>query len=1002
MPVLFLDDWKKYNAVADITTKNRSFVHMARLLKSMGVKNHMFMLALLDRSLVGVNPHDPNLSPEMIAKVARECYLNPWYFFREVVRAPGESGAPPRMFEANRGNMALFWSFLNGALTLIIQSRQTGKSFSTDCMLVWLLQVRSRNLTINILTKDEKLRKSNVDRLKRIMGALPSYLDQRTKKDANNTELVTVNTYENKVYTHLPSADKKRADNAARGMTSAVAVVDEPPYQVNIQISLPVALSSGGAARELAALNGDPHGTILTTTAGKKDTPEGKFIYDLMNNTMASWTESFFDSENRAVLEDAVRKTCRVEREYRIAIVMDHRQLGKTDEWLLKRISDSVSSGEGADRDYFNRWTSGTATNPLSVATLAKINESIREPKFVEHTKIGNYQVRWHINEEEIKTRMAMNHHLVVFDTSEAAGGDAISMRVTDLYTGELMAAATINDTNIITFAEWTSTWVTKYTNTTLLIERRSTGGAVLDLLMRILPSMGIDPYKRIWNRIVNEPAENRERYEEACWALWRRSDEEHYVRNKSYFGFATSAAGLTSRKNLYSSVLQSAARQVGHLVGDKETVTQISSLIQKNGRVDHPPGQHDDMCFVGSTLVRTINGNKPIKQIRLGDLVLTRQGYKPVIRLFKSEKEVITQHGLTGTPNHPFITPSGEIEFKDVKPETEVYVWNEKQSCIEVKRITDTLNRTDLNIENTSTDTTNGTNRLLRYTGKFTKTTSDLFHQAITSIIKTTTISTTVPKILNACRSLNISKDIAKNISKPLEIYPLKNVSAEEKTWLDGTGKIKSLPPDYHAKMVANHEVSSTGERTIQNLPENTQGEPFKSESRKELVYNFMVADCHEYFVNDILVHNCIGWLLTHWFITKAQNLSFYGIDATALLRDVREVSELTPEQKLRDQQQRRLRQRVEELTELIKTTPEDVLQMRYEHELRLHYSRMEFMENDRISVDEVIKAAREERSRRRYSNPSQGNPVQARNSFHNKMRDFQIRATSMSGFGR
>jgi F0F1-type ATP synthase assembly protein I len=201
---------------------------------------------------------------------------------------------------------------------------------------------------------------------------------------------------------------------------------------------------------------------------------------------------------------------------------------------------------------------------------------------------------------------------------------------------------------------------------------------------------------------------------------------------------------------------------------------------------------------------------------------------------------------------------------------------------------------------------------------------------------------------------------------------------------------------------MVANHEVSSTGERTIQNLPENTQGEPFKSESRKELVYNFMVADCHEYFVNDILVHNCIGWLLTHWFITKAQNLSFYGIDATALLRDVREVSELTPEQKLRDQQQRRLRQRVEELTELIKTTPEDVLQMRYEHELRLHYSRMEFMENDRISVDEVIKAAREERSRRRYSNPSQGNPVQARNSFHNKMRDFQIRATSMSGFGR
>lgn len=740
MPVLFLDDWKKYNAVADINTKNRTFVHMARLLKGMGVKNHMFMLALLDRDLVGVDPHDPNLSPEMIAKVARESYLNPWYFFREVIKAPGESGVAARPFEANRGNIALFWSFLNGALTLIIQSRQTGKSFSTDCMLTWLLEVRSRNLTVNILTKDEKLRKSNIDRLKRIMGALPKYMDQRTKKDANNTELVTVNAYENKVYTHLPSADKKRADNAARGMTSAVAVIDEPPYQVNIHISLPVALSSGGAARELAEMVGDPCGTILTTTAGKKDTPEGKFIYDLMNDTMAPWNEAFFDCDNRINLETTVRNSCKVSREYRIAIVLDHRQLGKTDEWLMKRIANSVSSGEGADRDYFNRWTSGTATNPLSVATLAKINESTREPKYVERTTIGNYHVRWHINKEDIETRMAQNHHLVVFDTSEASGGDAISMRVTDLYTGELMAAATINDTNIITFAEWTSTWVTKYMNTTMLIERRSTGGAVLDLLMRMLPSMGIDPYKRIWNRIVNEPVENKERYEQACWALWRRTDEEHYVQVKNYFGFATSSSGMTSRKNLYSTVLQSAARQVGHLVADKETVTQISSLIQKNGRVDHPVGQHDDMV---------------------------------------------------------------------------------------------------------------------------------------------------------------------------------------------------------------------------------------------------------------------IGWLLTHWFITNAQNLSFYGIDATAMLRDVREVSELTPQQKLRDQQQRRLRQRVEELTEMIKSASDEVTQMRYEHELRLHYSRMEFMENDRISIDEVIKAAKEERRRRRFTDGSPSLQMTARNSIHNKMREFQYRATAMSGFG-
>ena len=45
------------------------------------------------------------------------------------------------------------------------------------------------------------------------------------------------------------------------------------------------------------------------------------------------------------------------------------------------------------------------------------------------------------------------------------------------------------------------------------------------------------------------------------------------------------------------------------------------------------------------------------------------------------------------------------------------------------------------------------------------------------------------------------------------------------------------------------------------------------------------MVADCHEYFVNDILVHNCIGWLLGHWFVKHSKNLAHYGIDPVVCL---------------------------------------------------------------------------------------------------------------------
>ena len=64
--ILFRSDWMKYpNAIADFQTKNKSFIEMAALLKAMGVKNHTFLLALHDRTLVGVDPFDyANLTHE--------------------------------------------------------------------------------------------------------------------------------------------------------------------------------------------------------------------------------------------------------------------------------------------------------------------------------------------------------------------------------------------------------------------------------------------------------------------------------------------------------------------------------------------------------------------------------------------------------------------------------------------------------------------------------------------------------------------------------------------------------------------------------------------------------------------------------------------------------------------------------------------------------------------------------------------------------------------------
>ena len=60
------------------STTNQSFLDMHYYLKSKGIQNNDFFLALLDPGLAGVDLIDPNLSPNMKIRVLQECRLNYW------------------------------------------------------------------------------------------------------------------------------------------------------------------------------------------------------------------------------------------------------------------------------------------------------------------------------------------------------------------------------------------------------------------------------------------------------------------------------------------------------------------------------------------------------------------------------------------------------------------------------------------------------------------------------------------------------------------------------------------------------------------------------------------------------------------------------------------------------------------------------------------------------------------------------------------------------------
>jgi hypothetical protein len=598
--ILFAEDWYKYpNAIIDTKTSNRSYVHLAGLYRKMGVKNDAFVLALLNPALQGMDPFDPSLSLHELGMIAIECATNPFYFMREVARVPPQSGGQAVPFEGNRGNVALFWCFFNHVMTFLIQIRQTGKSLSTDELMTLLLNFMCRSTEINLLTKDETLRKTNIDRLKKCIDELPPGLVQRNPKvDTNNTETITVNSMGNIYKTHVPQASEKGAYKLGRGLTSAIMHIDEGPFQPNVKIAVGSALGATGAAVDRAKASGAPYGTIFTTTAGRIDDKDGSFIYGLLQEA-AVWTEKFYDAKDREELEAMIRKASRGKGGgvYRVNITLNHRQLGKTDEWLRQKLEESTASGDDANRDFFNMWTSGSLTNPIPISILNAISKSVKDVKYTEISPEG-YITRWYIEEHEIETRMRSGRYVVGMDTSEASGGDDISLVLLDVETLEVVAGGTYNETNLITFCNWACSWVTRWDTTTMIIERRSTGGMLMDYLLLMLPPKGIDPFKRIYNRCVQEYDEVPERFKEIQVPMGRRP-QDIYVRHKKTFGFSTSGGlGQNSRTELYSTTLQLAAKRACNFVYDKPLIDQITQLINKNGRIDHPDGGHDDMVI--------------------------------------------------------------------------------------------------------------------------------------------------------------------------------------------------------------------------------------------------------------------------------------------------------------------------------------------------------------------------------------------------------------------
>jgi hypothetical protein len=596
LPVLFQSDYDLYpTAIWDWKTTNKSFLKLVDLYENeMGIKNSRFILTLLQPELQGVDPYAEDLTKHQKWMIAMECKFNPWYVFREVIRIPATSGSVPIRFKANRGNIALFWSFFNHVDFALLQPRQTGKSVSTDCLNTGIMFIWGEKTTINLITKDSKLREANIERLKDMRDLLPPYIFETTRNDADTKDLLTAVIHGNKYKTAVGRSDKRAADKLGRGLTVPIMHFDELAYIENIEASLGVALASGSAARGQAAEQGQPYGNVYTTTAGDITTRDGGYAHEFMTSG-AVWTESWFDLRDNAQLVKVVDKE-KVGKKRLIYGAFNHRQLGKTDAWLYKELADSNQRGELADRDFFNIWTLGGEGSPLNFEDKKLLRGSLREPAFTEITPDG-YTVRWYIPRHQVEARMQSGRFVMGIDPSELLGqdNDATGMVMIDVETHEIVASGRYNETLIPMLANFMGSMLIKYPNILFVPERKSTGSSIIDMIVIMLAKVGIDPFKRIFNRIVDESGILKTEFAEIHTPMAHRPPD-FYDRFKRHFGFNTSGSGRYSRNALYLEALPSSMIYGARRMHDTTLVNELLGLTIRNGRIDHKRGNHDDM----------------------------------------------------------------------------------------------------------------------------------------------------------------------------------------------------------------------------------------------------------------------------------------------------------------------------------------------------------------------------------------------------------------------
>jgi phage terminase large subunit len=291
--------------------------------------------------------------------------------------------------------------------------------------------------------------------------------------------------------------------------------------------------------------------------------------------------------------------------------------------------------------------------------------------------------------------------------------------------------------------------------------------------------------------------------------------------------------------------------------------------------------------CFVGETMIRTNKGDIRIDSIKVGDYVLTSKGYKKVLKTFDNGIKSVNKYSmqfdtflvsLCSTKEHKIKTKKEWKPISKLQSQDLLFLFN-----VLTEKIINFTKTKDILVEEQKD-----------YIQKFGSIIKAKFQKDM--IFTTLTIIPTIMKyqiliwfIKLYIKGLRVNKDL-KTILNGLKTF-MRKVLKRQKNGInqqkDYNG-IQNMEKRVGIKENIFCEIVRYVKRNIKRHSQIEVNTAIKTAKLKHLelgesyqaqVYDIMVEDCHEYFANGILVHNCIDGI-RYYFTSKDKFSGKYYID--------------------------------------------------------------------------------------------------------------------------